>query len=224
MAGLFSVFQIRVEEESGDIYPSGVCHGCYLTLRKLLNAKEAGQYRNTDLVPLTWIPHNDLCQLCENTSVTPRGRPKKRRGSGRPRADDIQHQGRKIYHHVGHLQTHKYYNTSLDSKHFLATLCLEDLHCVICHSIPNEPVQIQGCGHLMCVTCVCSRCESESETACCSGVPIAAESLCVPSALIKKCLDNLLIHCVKGCGQILEFKHLMIHTDSECTNTPLPST
>ncbi len=59
---LLSVFGIDVGEESEAVYPP-LCHTCYLTLRQLQNAKETERFRETDLVPRTWSPHDSQCQV-----------------------------------------------------------------------------------------------------------------------------------------------------------------
>lgn len=224
-AALLCAFQIVVEQENDEVYPSVVCHCCYLTLRQLQLAKETGHYRETDLVPQTWSQHSDLCQLCVNTPTTPRGRPKKRKAIGRPKADDIHQQSRRVLHHLGNLHTHKYAECALEVTHFLPSAYLEYLHCQMCTSIPNEPVQVRGCQHLMCLACVSSACKDEKNTlACpCNSLPVLAVDLHLPSVLTQKCLDSLLIRCTKGCGEIIQLKDLMNHVNSICTDTPIPS-
>ena len=41
----------------------------------------------------------------------------------------------------------------------------------------------------------------------------------IPSDLVLKLLGGLLIHCVNGCSQVFDFKHLMLHLQSQCVGT-----
>lgn len=222
-AALSSVFDIAVEVESDSIYPSIVCHCCYLTLRQLLNAKQAGQFRGTDLVPQTWLPHANPCQLCQDAPKVSRGRPKKRKSRGRPIEEDIHRQSRMIMHHLSTLQTRKYADCTLHKSCFLTTSFLDDFSCQLCQSVPHQPLQVLDCQHFLCMSCIRSMCESGCKTVCpCNNRALSVNDICVPSNLLLKILDSLLVHCIKGCGEVMELQHLMQHIESKCTDIPVP--
>ena len=221
---LKSVFGITTGEENDTIYPPLVCNHCYLTMRQLQLAKGTGCFRDTDLVPHEWSPHTTDCQLCSDPITAPRGRPRKRKPKGRPSDDDTYHWLKKTLHHLNNLHTCKYADRSLEVGAFLPTTYLDNLLCRVCNMIPNEPVQIKGCQHVLCKNCVCSACEREEAITCCTcNTPLTPESLQLPSGLVSKCLDSLLIRCIHNCGQILELQHLAKHLESRCTHLPLPS-
>ena len=180
---LSKLFDIAVEEEDEFVSPPFVCHCCYLTLSQVLNAKESGQFRETDLTPKVWAPHTDTCQICENAQIIQRGRPKKRKAKGRPSVDDCHYQGRKIVHRLSHLNIHKYVDCEPPLQYFLTTPHLDHFSCQICHSIPTEPIQLLGCQHLMCTSCIRNQCENEA-IICSCGNPVYAESICLPSNFV----------------------------------------
>lgn len=67
---LLSMLGLDVSCESEEIYPPVVCNGCYATLKELVKAEEKGIVRVTNLVPYTWLPHSEDCQIC---SIVPCG-------------------------------------------------------------------------------------------------------------------------------------------------------
>ena len=222
-AALSSAFGIAAETESGDINPQIVCHCCYLTLRQIKTARDKGRYRETNLVPLTWLPHGDPCTVCHDASTTARGRPRKIKAKGRPRDDDLDHQSRKIVHHLSTLRTHKFSDYALDNTCFLTSPHLQHLSCQLCLTIPNEPLQILSCQHILCMSCIRSGCEKEAPIVCpCSSIPIRTDCIAIPSPFIIDILGSLLICCGEGCGQILELKHYQQHRNSKCSSTPVP--
>ena len=216
---LLEVFNIAAEREDNDIYPELVCNPCHLTLRQLCDARKEGRPRETDLVPQNWIPHTDNCPLCQDAPKVTRGRPKKRKAVGS--LDDTHNRGRKIMHRLSNLHTPKYADHTLHISHFLSTPHLTHLTCNLCQCVPNEPIQLLGCQHLMCVACVRSRCEAETVTCACSTA-LSGDNFGVPSTLTHSLLESLLIHCTTGCGQVMELRHLKAHISSSCTNTIPP--
>jgi hypothetical protein len=178
-------------QESEDIHPPLVCNSCYLTMRQLHIAKETGRYRETGLVPRVWEPHLDNnCHLCEAPSATPRGQPKKRRLRADPPLA-ISTIGSTRSHTTSHTQKNS--DSPLEVSYFLPSPYIEHLSCKICNSIPSEPIQILGCQHLLRKGCIYKVCEGEGQalTCHCNNTPLEAESLCLPSELVCKCLDSL---------------------------------
>ena len=57
---LSSVYNLSVETESDEIFPSSVCHSCYVCLKR---ADSESDSRPVLHIP-TWLPHSDSCQLC----------------------------------------------------------------------------------------------------------------------------------------------------------------
>ena len=215
---LLSVFDIDVREESGLFFPPLICHCCDSTVMQLHRAQEEKHFRETSLVPQTWIPHSDCCQLCDNASEPLRGRPKKRKAQGRSSDDDTHYHNRKLLHHP------TYRDSKLHPSRFLKSPHLDHLTCKICSSIPNQPLQILSCGHLLCLSCTEHLLnQNETALACpCSNTVISMTELGVPSQLSLQILESLMLSCDRGCGQILELQHLRRHINSKCTDTPIP--
>jgi hypothetical protein len=184
-------------------------------------ARETGRYRETNLVPMIWAAHSNTCHLCEIPSTVPRGRPKKKKIKGRPAADDFHRWSSKVTHHIRNLHTPVYAETPLEMSHFQPSPYLDILSCQLCNSIPNEPIQILECQHLVCKGCL-YKVEKEPISCRCTDRPLVAESLCPPSDLVCKCLDSLLICCDLGCGEVLELQYLLKHKNSKCTDVPIP--
>ena len=220
---LLSVFSIKVADENDDIYPPLVCHCCYLTLRQIQGAMEAKRFRETDLVPHVWSPHSDSCQLCQDAYTIPRGRPRKRKAKGRPSDSDTHHHYRKLMHHLSTLSIPKYALSNVHISHFFPTPYLDNVICQICKMVPSQPVQILSCHHLICVSCLQSESTTEGEVSCpCNSQAIHAIDVSVPSDLSSKVLGSLLLHCEKGCGQVVEFRHYNQHRESQCEHIPVP--
>ncbi len=220
---LLSAFGIDVGEESETVYPPLVCHTCYLTLRQLQNAKETEMFRETKLVPQTWSPHNNQCQVCQDAGVAPRGRPKKRKAKGRPSEDDIHYHNRKLMHHLGTLKTPTYARSTIPTSQFLSTPYLPDLSCQICKSIPIQPIQLLSCHHFLCLSCIQTQSKNDSEISCpCNNKVLSVADVDSPSKLSLKILGGLLVQCDRGCGQVVELENFMQHVDSGCTNVPVP--
>lgn len=215
---LSSVLGLEVSTESEDIYPPGVCNGCYLILRQ----KHKGDIMATNLTPYMWHPHNDEeCQICTALPSTG-GKPKRRKVTlevkGRPSSED---NTRAILAKLGDLNIPHYASTPLSTTFFLSTPTLSDLICTICQCIPNEPVEISTCRHYMCKSCIASSCENGDILACqCTNTAIKASHLNSPPALVIKLYENLLVSC--KCRQVIELKTLEQHLASKCTKVEIP--
>ena len=55
----------------------------------------------------------------------------------------------------------------------------------------------------------------EIELMCCPCTDHSIETG-VPSDLVLKLLGSFLIHCINGCSQVLELKHLILYVHSKC--------
>ena len=222
---LACVFGIATEEEDSNIYPPKICNNCCLTLKQLQKSKEGGRFRETALTPTAWLPHEDSCHFCENasTSSVSSGRPKKRKAKGRPSMDDTHYMSRRIIHHLSTLHTKKYADTTLARSHFLPSPYIEDLTCRLCYCIPNQPIHILSCHHLMCMSCIQHGCEKEELFCPCNNRPLTDDLISAPSHLELTVLGSLLVFCTHGCGEVLELDQLSTHLASNCTDTPVPT-
>ena len=129
-------------------------------------------------------------------------------------------------HHLTTLTSPIYAHTPIQKVHFLTTPYLDDLSCKICGCVPNQPLQIITCQHFVCMSCVQDLCGCGKEITCpCNGRIVYGDEICLPSNLLLKQFGNLLLHCTKGCGQVVELQHLTAHIDSVCVdvNVPPPS-
>lgn len=215
---LSSVLGIEVSTEPENIYPPGVCNGCYLILRQ----KQKGDIRATNLTPHTWLPHSEEeCQICTALPSTG-GKPKRRKVTlevkGRPNADD---NTRAILAKLADLNVPNYGHAPLNTTCFLSNPILPDLTCTICQCIPNQPVEVSTCRHYMCLPCIVRSCESENTLVCqCTNVAVKASHLNSPPSLVLKLYDSLLVTC--KCGQIIELKNLDQHLASKCAKIEIP--
>lgn len=125
-------------------------------------------------------------------------------------------------HHLGNLRTPKFADTPLSQSHFLPSPYIENLTCKLCHCLPDHPVHILSCHHLMCVSCIQSRCEEQELHCPCNNTPLSDDLLMEPTDLELKVLGCLLLACPSGCGEVLELDELLKHQASSCNVTPVP--
>ena len=90
------------------LYPKIVCYSCYLTLR---HPNRVGI--DTELVPPTWLPRVTPFLVCNDATAIPRGSTRKIKAKGRPRDDGVDHQRKKIVHHLHTLRTYIFSNDVL---------------------------------------------------------------------------------------------------------------
>lgn len=203
-------FGVKVAAESDDIYPPSVCHNCFRILQKIKEAKQTRVTYKTALSLSGWTPHNDNennpCPVCHNVS-----RHKKIKSQGRPCKDDITHLGRNIMREVNAINSPQFSDLPLALSLFLTTPALQDLLCQHCHSVPNQPVEILPCHHLLCVACIGRITETDILKCTCNQTEVTAENLSIPHPVVLKLLKSLLLKCPLLCGQIIEFQNLSKH-------------
>lgn len=212
-AVLLSV-SIVVDSDITDIQPDTVCNSCYIILGQTKKAKERGD-ATRDIHVHTWLPHTESCSLCSEESFG--GRPKKRKVEGRPK-DSVNY-----LRMVNSLHLTQLTDSSLHRSYFCSSSVLEDLVCKICSCVPCQPVEILSCRHFLCKTCIVSACETGSMSCPCNSLTLHASQLIAPSNVVLKLLESLLVRCTKGCGQVMELKHLRAHLTCNCASTLVPS-
>lgn len=200
-AALACIFGIATGEEDSNIYPPNVCNHCCLTLKQLVKSRDEGRYRETSLTLKTWLPHGDPCQFCWDASSLSCGRPRKRKAKGRPSMEDTHYMSRRITHKLGTLQIPKYTDSTLTTTHFLPSPYIEDLTCKLCHCLPNQPVYIISCQHLMCAACILSGCEKEELRCPCNDTQLRDDDITTPPNLVSKVLGTLLVFCTSGAAK-----------------------
>ena len=218
---LSSVFGLDVAAESDEIYPPVVCNSCYLTMRELEKAKQKGAARATNLVLYSWTPHRE--ESCPCSMVSRGGKPVKKKRKleikGRPSSENINHA---VMSKIAEFNIAPYIDSPLLPTYFLPNSMLDDLICQRCACIPNQSVEVLTCRHFLCAQCILSVCETNTPLYCCTTSPITAHQLSLPSPLVVKLLDSLLVQCKNGCGEIMELKHLKNHLKSNCTTIEIP--
>ena len=112
---------------------------------------------NTDLKISTWVPHHEFCNICYGRS----GGTKKVKSQGRPR-NDITHLSREMMRAVNTINPPKYTDLTLYSSLFLKSPFLDDLLCQHCKCIPNQPLELIPCRHLICISCISKITESRT--------------------------------------------------------------
>ena len=176
----------------------------------------------TALSPAKWTPHTDSedqpCPVCNNLTV----RHRKTKSQGRPCNDDITHISRNIMRAVNTINPPRFSDLPLAQSLFLPAPTLEDLVCQHCHSIPNQPLEILLCHHLICTTCIGRI--TETDTLKCTYTPtvVTPENLSIPHPVVLKLLKSLLLKCPLLCGQILQLQDLSNHIVSGCTDATPP--
>ncbi len=94
------------------------------------------------------------------------------------------------------------------------------LLCQHCKSIPNQPIELLPCHHLICVTCIEKITETSILTCTCNSATQNANTISIPHPVILKLLSSLLL---KHCDQVIELGHLCNHLESNCTSHPYPT-
>ena len=81
---------------------------------------------------------------------------------------------------------------------------------------PPPPPLLSPLFLRQCVQCILSVCETNTPLYCCTTTPVTA----LPSPLVVKLLDSLLVQCKNGCGEVMEQKHLK--NLYNCTTIEIP--
>ena len=222
---LSSVLGLDVTSEPGEIYPSVVCNRCYATLKELDKAMEKGIMRETNLNSCSWLPHSEDCPVCSMVSLG--GKPKRRKMAlevqGRPSCNDV---NRAIVERVSLLTTHlQNPQNPIHPSYFLPSPMVTDLMCLNCKQLALQPLEVSTCQHYLCVPCIIKCYEDSSILSCsCGSGPVTAYHLRLPPPVVMKVLNGLLVRCVNGCREVMEFEHLHQHITSKCAVVNIPPT
>ena len=216
---LLDTFTVDVQTESEEVYPTSVCNKCYRSMKRIAESKESGVILKSSLSITSWLPHSeDACSVCHETVTT--GRPKKRKlaVTGRPPDDDITHLSRETMRAVNNTNSPLLSDTPLQAAHFLSTSTFPRLVCQYCKCVPNRPIEVLPCHHLLCVGCIKTVTERQALTCTCSTIQVTVTE---PHPVVLDLLRSLLLACPK-CGQITSLEDLLPHTEFHCTLTTTP--
>lgn len=217
---LLAAVGVDVESEPKEVYPSCVCNKCYLSLQRIKKSKETGVVLKSQLILSSWSPHSDeSCPICDDDSSD---KHQIKKSAGRPRNDDICHLSREIMREVNNINPPQYSNLSLESSHFLPTPILQSLLCQHCKCIPNRPLELFPCHHLICILCIIKI--TETHTLTCSCSPVETQII-QPHPVVIELLGSLLLNCPGECGQVITLQLLLQHLQSNCVRrnvTPTP--
>ena len=89
--------------------------------------------------------------------------------------------------------------------------------------VPNQPLEIMPCHHLVCTNCVGKITEMRILTCTCSSYEISADNISIPHPIVLRLLGSLLLKCPLLCGQVVALEQLCKHLDSNCMDSDLPS-
>lgn len=198
---LLSAFGVDVTGEPEDVYPTSVCNSCFRSMQRISKSKSTGMLLKTSLTISSWQPHSDSCQVCccEGGGG---GRPKKRKVcAGRPCADDVTHLGREIMKAVNVINPPLFSDLPLCPSRFLPTPTLSSLQCQHCHYIPNKPIELLPCHHLLCVSCIQAATTTKILTCSCSSTEVTVTE---PHPVVLQLLGNLLLNCPGECGEVIQ--------------------
>ena len=113
----------------------------------------------------------------------------------------------------------KYTDLTLYSSLFLKSSFLDDLLCQHCKCIPNQPLELIPCRHLICISCISKITESRTLTCTCNPKEVG---ISIPHPLVLNMLGSLLLKCPRECGEVIELGHLEKHLASNCSHTYTP--
>ena len=220
---LFS-FGLEVDGEPEDIYPTSICNSCFRSAQRIKSSKESGVLLESTLSVTSWLAHSDTptCQICQPASGGGIGRPKKWKGKGRTCDDDTSHRSRAIMRAANNIQPPQYCPFALEASLFLPTQSLPRLQCQMCQCIPNTPLELSPCRHLICYSCVRSMTECGTLTCKCDRKQLEGPDICLPHPVVLDLLGDLILTCPHNCGQVLQLQHLDAHLEANCTTTVTP--
>lgn len=214
---ILAAFGVDMASESKEVYPQLVCNNCYLSMKRIQKSKETGVTMKSNLSLSSWLPHSESCPVCTSDPISERH--KKFVGSGRPRNDDICHLSREVMRAVNTINPPEYNKLPLKSTYFLPTHILPSVLCQHCSHIPNRPLELLPCHHLICISCIARITETQVLTCSCSSVEC---QVIEPHPLVIRVLDTLLLNCPGECGQIVPLKNLQQHQHVECARISQP--
>ena len=222
---LFSL-GLEVDGEPEDVYPTSVCNSCYRSAQRIKSAKESGVLLESTLSVTSWLAHGDTpaCTICQSASGGGIGRPKKQKGRGRTCDDDTSHRSRAIMRAANNIQPPQYCPFALEASLFLPTQSLDRLQCKMCQCVPNTPLELSPCQHLICYSCLRTmvECGTRTLTCKCGSKQLEGSDIFLPHPVVLDLLGDLMLMCPDNCGQVLQLKHLHTHQEASCTATVTP--
>ena len=133
---------------------------------------------------------------------------------------------KKLKKKLKEINTPTYANFPLQKSYFISSPILDKLICNYCKCIPNKPVELLTCRHLLCMSCILSVCENGPLSCMCNNKIVNPHELCEPSHITLDILGSSLIRCNQTCGEIMELHQFMSHLESGCCSevqVPSPS-
>ena len=103
----------------------------------------------------------------------------------------------------------------LQASYFLPSPILPRLLCQHCKCIPDRPIEVLPCHHLLCVSCIS---ETQPLVCGCSSVHVTVTE---PHPIVLDLLRTLLMGCPK-CGQVTTLGDLLPHTAAQCRHAEIP--
>ena len=218
---LITAFGIDVRSESQEVYPTLVCNNCYLSMKRIKISKESGVALKSQLSLSHWFPHsNESCPVCDGGGSNNQKKSVVR--TGRPPNNDIVHLSREIMREINKINPRKYSDLPLQRLHFIPTPILPSLLCRICNCVPNRPLELLPCHHLICISCISKITETQILTCPCTESSERPQVV-GPHPVVSQLLDSLKLSCPKGCGQVITLQDLQEHSCARRNLTPLLS-
>lgn len=184
-------------------------------MQRIKASKETGVMLKSQLSLSSWFSHSDeSCPVCDSDSSD-----KHKKSAGRPRNDDVGHLSREIMREVNNINPPQYSNLSLERSHFLPKPILQSLLCQHCQHIPNRPLELLPCRHLICISCITRITETHILTCSCS--PVETQVVQPHPVVIE--LGSLLLNCPGECGQVITLQLLLQHQSNCFTRNVTPA-
>ena len=178
-------------------------------MNRIKRSKESGVALKSQLTLSSWLPHSDeACPVCDSEPTSQRLAGTRRGLVGRPRNDDVTHLSREVMRAVNNINPPQYSHLPLERAHFVPIPIIPRLVCQHCNCVPNRPIELLPCHHLMCVSCIATITETHILTCSCS--PVETEVV-EPHPVVIQLLQSLLLNCPKGCGQVITLQDLLQH-------------
>lgn len=194
-------FHESTSSDSPDIHPSRFCNRCYLIIRKTRGSYAKGTVYNTSLKLHTWEKHQeDTCRTCDMVAG--------RKAGGRLNIFGFPSH---LIKHIHSIAGPKYrYSKPLTLDRFLPLsphvpvgVGIGDFTCIVCSNVLDEAIELP-CKHSLCSPCCiqvvnstnCMECPT-----CKENHEVVQSSFLPPSSLTLKFMEQLVLHCDRGCKQ-----------------------
>ena len=102
---------------------------------------------------------------------------------------------------------------------FVPSSTTEKLICPICLDVLNRPVEL-SCDHIICCSCCCTAIQSTRSLncPCCRDHTLSSETILSPSHLLMSLINDLVVTCIRKCGNIVKLEKYGEHLSSNCRN------